>query len=508
MASNFYTSKDRHGPPRYEQLPPTPPFDRGRSFANRPTYGYGAHPDSRQNPYAQSSFGDESITYLTGGRVDNGDEYSENIPLKANADIALEAPPPPRKDWEQDTGYPPPPGPQRLPRPPNSAHRKGWRRFFGRKTPWLTYLLTTIQISVFIVELVKNAQLTGTPIEIHPSFNPMIGPSPYVQINMGARFDPCMKNIEGVQNAQLAIYWPCPNTTTTNSNAATNQCTLSELCGFGGVPNPRPGGSVNDRPEPNQWFRFIIPMFLHAGFIHIGFNMLIQLTMAADIERLVGSWRFAIVYPASAIFGFVLGGNYAGPGEAVTGCSGALFGIFALYVLDMLYTWKQRPSPWKEFIIIVIGVGISFLLGMLPGLDNFSHIGGFIMGLALGLSIMRSPSALRRQAALSTDPYVTMSGGIGAAPQEEDRRHVVKQSGSSISELRAVNFFVGRKLLWWAWWLVRVGALVAVLIGFILLFVDFYKYPKSPCSWCYRLSCLPINNWCQQGQLKFTTTTT
>jgi hypothetical protein len=53
-----------------------------------------------------------------------------------------------------------------------------------------------------------------------------------------------------------------------------------------------------------------------------------------------------------------------------------------------------------------------------------------------------------------------------------------------------LGFFKGRKPLWWVWWLVRAGALVAVLIGFIMLIVDFYKYPSSNCSWCYRLSCL------------------
>lgn len=343
---------------------------------------------------------------------------------------------------------------------------------------------------------------------MHPTFNPMIGPSPYVQINMGARFVPCMKSIDGVENANQTISWPCPNTTTTDPNAASNHCTLSDLCGFGGVPNPVVNGSLDDPNRPNQWFRFIIPMFLHGGFVHIGFNLLIQLTMGADVERMVGWWRYATVYLASGIFGFVLGGNYAAQGISSTGCSGALFGIFALYVLDLLYTWKDRRSPWTEFIIIIFGVGISFVLGLLPGLDNFSHIGGFIMGLALGLCIMRSPNALRERIGLARDrndhhPYattVTMSGGAGPPNPRRGRRaddhEDIDDNGagnfpsSNRGSNGVLNFFQGRKPLWWAWWLVRVGALVAVLIGFILLIVDFYKYPKTTCSWCYRLSCL------------------
>lgn len=293
-----------------------------------------------------------------------------------------------------------------------------------------------------------------------------------------------MKNVPGVQNNNETINWPCPNTTTSDSSSPSNQCTLSELCGFDGVPNPHPGGSLSDRPEPNQWFRFIVPMFLHGGFIHIGFNMLVQMSMGVDMERMIGWWRYAIVYFASGIFGFVLGGNYAAQGIASTGASGSLFGILALFLLDLFYTWNERQSPWVEFILMIIGVAISFVLGLLPGLDNFSHIGGFIMGLALGLCILRSPNYVRERIGLARAPYVAMSGGAGpgnTADPDDKAKRFVKQP---------LNFFKGRKPLWWAWWLIRAGALVAVIVGFIVLVTNFYKYPKSNCSWCYRLSCL------------------
>jgi membrane associated rhomboid family serine protease len=323
----------------------------------------------------------------------------------------------------------------------------------------------------------------------------MIGPSPYIQIYMGARYDPCMKNIPGVQNSSVPISWPCPNTTTT-----TYGCNLSDLCGFGGVPNPRVGGSLDDTPAPNQWFRFIVPIFLHGGFVHIGFNLLVQLTMGADMERMIGMWRYTLTYFASGIFGYVFGGNYASQLQPSTGCSGCLFGIMALFLLDLLYDWPQRESPWVELIIMVVGVAVSFVLGLLPGLDNFSHIGGFIMGLAMGLSLLRSPNALRERIGLVRQPYVAMSGGAGADPADKRKTTSVmdffKGKGNMVSSSGddkpkgPLGFFKGRKPLWWVWWLVRAGALVAVLIGFIMLIVDFYKYPSSNCSWCYRLSCL------------------
>ena len=202
-----------------------------------------------------------------------------------------------------------------LPLNPASSERAlPARRSAWRNVPWVVYILSIIQLSVFIAELAKMGKLTGSPIETHPTFNPMIGPSPYVLINMGARYVSCMRNENGVQNNKEIINWPCPNTTSTDGPF----CSLSELCGFGGVPNPHVGGSLSDKPAPNQWFRFITPIFLHGGFIHIGGNLLLQLLLGRDMEKTIGSVRFFLVYFSSGIFGFVMGGNFAASGIAAT----------------------------------------------------------------------------------------------------------------------------------------------------------------------------------------------
>lgn len=311
----------------------------------------------------------------------------------------------------------------------------------------------------------------------------MIGPSTYVQINMGARFVPCMHTIPGVQNSTPPIEWPCPNTTSIAADAI--HCDLSTLCGFSGV----------NYQNPDQWFRFIVPMFLHAGIIHIGFNMLLQLTMGREMELAIGSIRFAIVYFSSGIFGFVMGGNFAATGIASTGASGCLFGILALTLLDLIYCWNERPSPMRDLMWILADVLISFVLGLLPGLDNFSHIGGFLMGIVLGICILHSPNPLRQR--MGIEP-------VRARPIDDKRRTMATVNPIDSFTKQPVGFFKGRKPLWWAWWLLRAGALVGVLVCFIVLINNFYKY-RNTCSWCKYLSCLPINNWCNLGNLQLPT---
>lgn len=335
--------------------------------------------------------------------------------------------------------------------------------------------------------------LTGTPIQLKPSFNPMIGPSPYLYINMGARYQPCMHNMEGVQNSALdmrPVQWPCPGTTSTATED--NQCSLSELCGFGGVPEEYfpPDKKVPRSPMPNQWWRFIVPIFLHGGIIHIAFNLLLQLTLGRDVEKLIGSIRFFLVYMAAGIFGFVLGGNFAATGIASTGASGSLFGILAITLLDLLYNWTTRKSPLKELAFIALDIIIAFVLGLLPGLDNFSHIGGFLMGLVLGVCILRSPTAVSRRTSTDFNARSKYDTNAGV-------RGFIKQP---------LAFFQDRRGVWWAWWLVRGAALLGALIGFVLLLRNFYEW-RTGCSWCKHLSCLPINDWCSIGQLEFTKNT-
>ena len=48
--------------------------------------------------------------------------------------------------------------------------------------------------------------------------------------------------------------------------------TMSDICGFGGFP----------ATEPNQSFRFVLPIFLHAGVLHLLLNLLAQCISSAQ----------------------------------------------------------------------------------------------------------------------------------------------------------------------------------------------------------------------------------
>ncbi|KAL0944120.1 rhomboid family membrane protein [Colletotrichum truncatum] len=482
--SSVYSSDNPNDPRNMQPLPPLP--QQHNAYGQQPDpYGQQSNPYNQQsNPYNQDTayYGQSSASPDS-----SRPHVADNIPLQSRQehkpnDIEMN---------ENDHVYDAPQGSRR-----SKSRRDKKKVGFGqlgmfgadrKGIPWVVYIFTLVQVAVFIAEIVKNAQLTGSPIMTKPSFNPMIGPSTYVMINMGARYVACMHNVKGIQDLGETITWPCPNSTSSDANNPSNQCGLGDLCGFGGVPEPT-YHDINQKPEPDQWFRFITPIFLHAGLIHIGFNLLLQMTIGKEMEIAIGSIRFFLVYVSAGIFGNVMGANYAGVMTASTGASGALFGVIALTLLDLLYSWKDRRSPVKDLMFIMLDIIISFILGLLPGLDNFAHIGGFLMGLALGICVLHSPNSLRRR--LGTDPsYASMQLNPNQGPPPFLKN--------------PVGFFKGRKPLWWAWWLVRGAFLLTVIIVFIVLLNNFYVYHNT-CSWCKYLSCIPVNNWCELDNFKIT----
>lgn len=357
-------------------------------------------------------------------------------------------------------------------------------RFHWSRLPYFTMFVTLVQVIVFIVELAKMSHLTGLAFQTKPYFNPMLGPSTYLLINMGARYIPCMHPVERVTN-DMTLNFPCPNST----SIETNVCSLLEICGLSGIK------IVNDIYAPNQWYRVFTPMFLHAGFLHIIFNLLLQLTMGASLERHIGILKYAIIYIASGIAGFLLGANFTPINIALTGASGALFGIIATNIVQFIYCGRKNANMyetkhyWLFIVIMVIELAISFVLGLLPGMDNFSHLGGFAMGLALSIVLLKDPSWVY------VDGIILYDADVSTWQQ-------FKNNWNPRYKLEDKNL---KK--WMAWCVVRVIFLVLAILYFAMLsktfFTDDQDQTTLGCTWCKYFNCLPVNGWCDVGDVQF-----
>jgi len=125
--------------------------------------------------------------------------------------------------------------------------------------------------------------------------------------------------------------------------------------------------------------------YVHGGLIHIFFNMWCLLNLGALAERVLGPWTYFAAYSACGIAGSLLS-LWWHPMTVSVGASGAIFGL-AGTMIAAIYLGKL-PFP-KESLrgvsrSLISFAGYNLLFGFLPGIDNSAHIGGLLMGLALG----------------------------------------------------------------------------------------------------------------------------
>lgn len=155
-----------------------------------------------------------------------------------------------------------------------------------------------------------------------------------------------------------------------------------------------------------EWWRLITSGFLHAGLIHIGFNMLLLWWFGAPLEQGLGRGRFLALYFVSMLAGSA-GALLFAPERPTVGASGAVFGLFgAAFVLERQAGITRGPA----FTIIVLNLFLSFVI---PGISIGGHLGGLAGG---ALSMLALTRFGRAHAAYGRPGIVGFAGvaGVGA----------------------------------------------------------------------------------------------
>ena len=121
-------------------------------------------------------------------------------------------------------------------------------------------------------------------------------------------------------------------------------------------------------------------------------------------------------------------------------------------MVEVIHQWPSLKYPEMAILKLVGVTAMLFLCGLLPWIDNYAHLFGFIFGFLLSYALM---------------PFVTLGGGSSSNSNSADydrRRKVV--------------------LIW--------ICLVSVLFLFVGLLVLFYVTPIHDCEICKYFNCIPI----------------
>ena len=150
--------------------------------------------------------------------------------------------------------------------------------------------------------------------------------------------------------------------------------------------------------QQQEYWRIVTSAFLHAGFIHIAFNMYLLYTLGNMLEPSLGNVKFALIYAVGLLFGS-FGALLVEPTAVTVGASGAVFGLMGAAFFELR---ARGIDPFASGIggLILLNLAFSFVLS---NISIGGHIGGLIGG-SLALLALQQASK-RRQPILG---YVAM----------------------------------------------------------------------------------------------------
>jgi rhomboid protease GluP len=135
-----------------------------------------------------------------------------------------------------------------------------------------------------------------------------------------------------------------------------------------------------------QYWRFITPIFLHIGVLHLFVNMYSLYAIGPAVERFFGTPRFIAQYLLSGFAGVIFSLAFSPYPSA--GASGAIFGLLGslgafLYAHRDLFGKFGRVQLRQIVLVAMLNLG----LGLMPGIDNWGHLGGLLAGALLTLLV-------------------------------------------------------------------------------------------------------------------------
>ncbi|XP_027352689.1 RHOMBOID-like protein 1 [Abrus precatorius] len=217
----------------------------------------------------------------------------------------------------------------------------------------------------------------------------------------------------------------------------------------------------------HQGWRLITCMWLHGGVFHLLANMFGILVIGIRLEQEFGFVLIGLLFVISGFGGSLLSALFIEERISV-GASGALFGLLGGMLSELITNWSLYEKKLGALFTLVFVIVINLAVGILPHVDNFAHIGGFLSGFLLGFVFLIRPQ-------------------FGWIKQ----RNAPKPYSPTLNKPKFSKY----QCLSW------VLALILLIVGFtagleaILHGVDANAY----CSWCHYLSCLPTSRWnCNQ----------
>lgn len=151
------------------------------------------------------------------------------------------------------------------------------------------------------------------------------------------------------------------------------------------------------------WLTPLTCTLVHAGWLHIGFNLLMLVFCGQQVEHVLGRWLTLLLYAVGA-YAAALAQYAIDPGSTnpMVGSSGAISAIIATYALLYSQQKVRAIGPLSANLVRLLWlaagwIAIQLMIGIVTtggqgglGVIAFAaHIGGFVAGLLMTRPLLR-----------------------------------------------------------------------------------------------------------------------
>lgn len=168
-------------------------------------------------------------------------------------------------------------------------------------------------------------------------------------------------------------------------------------------------------------WRYLTYALIHAGFIHVFFNIIVQLTLGIPLEMIHKWWRVAIVYLSGVLAGS-MGASITDPTSYLAGASGGVYALISAHLATVILNFKEMEFGWVRLIALIffgatdIGVAVWDRYTAKQNRTSYAaHVAGAVAGLLVGIVVLRNLRVRRWETILgyfAILTYVLMMGAI------------------------------------------------------------------------------------------------
>ena len=154
--------------------------------------------------------------------------------------------------------------------------------------------------------------------------------------------------------------------------------------------------------ELGQWWRLISANFLHVSGWHLAVNAIFLFNLGGPVEAVFRRFDYLLILFFSAI-GSTLASTLINP-TLSCGASGIVFGVWGAAAIFGVRYRSLLPEKYRRYFIgsvIPYSIFVLYFGIVMPGIDNWAHLGGLVAGASVALFM---PSRLLAP----KDPFITL----------------------------------------------------------------------------------------------------